>query len=140
MYVKFKGDRVEEVKMFLDRNEIQDRAWTDRRDWTSFETVQTIASYLTAMTGKSYVPCDRGPSVSPRFDVVLVPCVGDKISFAINGDYYPDGVITRVTKSLRVISDSGRTYRRVALTAGWVQTGGYCSLVRGHRDEQNPHV
>lgn len=140
MYVKFKGDRVQDVKTALEGDERLDRAWTERWNWTSFEIVQTIASYLTAMKGTLWVPVDRGPGVSPRYDVVQVPKVGDEVSYGFNGDSYPCSVVTKVSKSLTVTTSEGNTFRRRKQTASWVRTGGTWSLIRGHHYEQNPHI
>lgn len=139
MYVKFKGDRVQDVKTALEGEERLDATWTERWNWTSFETVQTIASYLTAIKGALWIPVDRGPGVSPRFDVVQVPKVGDPVSYGFNGDVYPDGFVTKVSKSLTVTTSEGYTYRRRKLTGSWVRTGGTWSLIAGHIYEQNPH-
>ena len=106
-------------------------------DFKSFAEVEALAAELTSLTGKTYLPSDAGPSVSPRYDVFQPPAVGDKVSYAFNGDYYPDGEIVRVTPSLRVITSTGSKYNRRKLTAGWVKVGGTWSLVQGHIDRRN---
>lgn len=112
----------------------------NRNDWDSFATVTKIAAELTdAYEGnRVFLPTDAGPSCSPRFDIVEAPKVGDKVSYAFNGDCYPDGVVTKISANYRFIyTDCGHKYLRRKQTGGWVR-GGTWSLVSGHHFEQNP--
>lgn len=129
-----------EVKETLNEFEYRDRAWQTRWDWKSFDEVERLSRYLTAMTGKTYLPVDHGPHTGPRFDVMEAPKVGDQVSRGFNGDYYPCGTIVRITKNWMVITSEGRKFNRRRNTAAWVEVGGgpFC-LVPGHRDERNPH-
>jgi hypothetical protein len=68
-----------------------------------------------------------------------MPKVGDPVSYGFNGDYYPDGHITAITKKFQITTSTGNKYRRVKSTSGWKRTGGTWSLVKGHIYEQNPH-
>lgn len=114
--------------------------WRNRHDWTSLKEVQGIARYLVAMTGKVYVGTDSGPTVSPRFDVIQVPSVGDLVSYTFNGDSSPDGEVVKVSPKLMVTTSTGATYRRRGETGVWMKPGGTWSLMNGHVEERNPHV
>lgn len=114
-------------------------AWKAVNRWASFEEAEDIAAQATELTGDLHLACDRSRYVSPRYVVVRAPKVGDKVSYAFNGDYYPDGVIRHVTKTTcRVVkTDTGRTYYRRKLGAGWKMQGGTWSLVPGHISRYN---
>lgn len=130
------------VKTFPSRlevlKEVPDACYECRHDWNSYEEVQRLSLYLTARTGKSYVGVDRGQFVSPRFDVIECPIIGDKISMSFNCDAYPDGEIISISKKLTVTTSTGKVYRRKGNTAKWLQTGGTWCMVRGHVSETNP--
>lgn len=112
--------------------------WCNRNDFTSIGPAEVVAQDATALTGDVYLATDT-PNTSPRFDVIRAPKVGDEVSYAFNGDYYPDGKIVRVSKSMRVVkTDTGHTYYRRGKTAAWVQTGGTWVLVQGHVSRRNP--
>jgi hypothetical protein len=113
--------------------------WQSRHDWKSLDEVQRLARYLVAMTGKPYLAVDDGGGVSPRYDLVLAPMIGDEVSYGFNGDYYPDGVVTKISKTYQVTTSTGNVYRRQGNSACWKKTGGTWSLCRGHISEQNPH-
>jgi hypothetical protein len=114
---------------------IRDRAWQNRHDWTSRAQVDGIARYLTAMTGDLYVGTER----NAEYDIVRAPKVGDEVSYAFNGDCYPDGTVVKVSKTLIVETSTGKTYRRHRDTGGWVSSpGGTWYLVGGHVYTQNP--
>lgn len=111
-----------------------------RWDWKSKEEVDRLAMFLTAMTGKSYIGTDAGDSVFPQFDIVEIPSVGDKVSYAFNGDCYPDGEIVSINKkNLKITTSSGQVYKRRKNTGSWTQGQGGWYLVNGHHYEQNPH-
>jgi hypothetical protein len=70
--------------------------------------------------------------------VVEVPKIGDAVSYAFNGDSYPCGYVTKVSKDYRIITTTdGKRFFRRRLSGAWVN-GGTWSLVPGHRYEQNP--
>lgn len=116
-----------------------DGSWQNRCDWTSFEEVQRIAAYVTAVSREDYVGIDEGDCCSPRYDVVRAPRVGDLVSYGFNGDSYPDGEIVSVSKTMQVITSTGKRYRRRGKTGTWLRTGGTWSLIHGHISERNPH-
>lgn len=128
-----------EVKTALNGFEYRDPAWQDCRDWKDMATVERLARYLTAMKGELYLAIDNTDAVSPRYDVVVAPKIGDKVSYGYNGDYYPDGEIVKITKTLQITTSTGKTYRRKGNTASWYLPAGTWRLVYGHIDERNPH-
>lgn len=110
-----------------------------RWDWKSFDEAIEIANMLNANGAESYIAIDRGECVSPRFDVIELPKVGDPVSKAFNGDSYPEGTIASISKSLRVITtDTGVKFYRRRQTGSWLANGTW-SLIHGHHSEQNPH-
>jgi hypothetical protein len=124
---------------YLNEFEQRDPAWQNRWDWKDYATVERLARYITAMTGKTHLPVDNTAAVSPRYDVMVAPAVGDEVSYGFNGDYYPDGTITKITKGWMITTSGGHTYRRKGNTSDWRQPGGTWGLVSGHHYEQNPH-
>lgn len=113
--------------------------WQSRWNWKSFEAAQKIAEGATALTGNLHFATDSGPNVSPRFDIIQVPAVGDEVSYGFNGDYYPDGVITHVTQGTarQVRTSTGNIYFRRGNSGNW-RRGGTWSLIPGHHNERNP--
>ncbi len=119
-----------------------EKLWPDtesRWDWKSLTTAQEVADKLNEKAGElRYIATDAGVHVSPRYDVIELPKVGDKVSYAFNGDYYPCGVVTKISKTLRKISTSeGRDFYRVRQTGCWKNNGTW-SLVPGHISRLNP--
>lgn len=109
-----------------------------RHDIVDFDQALWIGFHLQVNTGLVFLAIDKGESVHPRFDVIKPPVVGDEVSFGFNGDYYPCGTVTSVSKSYKVIhtSDGKRFYRRKQ-SGSWIQARGTWSLVKGHHDERN---
>ena len=108
-------------------------------NFKSYEEVDALAKKLTAMTGVVYLGYDNSEYSSPRYGVMEAPKVGDKVSCAFNGDYYPAGEIVKITKGWRVTTSDGTVFNRYKkIRAGWVQVGGTWSMVAGHIDERNP--
>lgn len=96
------------------------------------------AKDLTLRTGNPHMIVDRGPRTHPRYAVVRTPKVGDPVSRAFNGDYYPDGVIIKISPSLKVITtDTGTRFYRWR-ESGWWRANGMWSMVHGHHNERNP--
>lgn len=94
---------------------------------------------LCEATGKNYIVTDAGESQTPRYDIIEAPQVGDAVSYAFNGDSYPDGHITKVSKSLKVITtDTGSTYYRKRESGCWKKKGGTWSMIAGHINKLNP--
>lgn len=111
-----------------------------RSNWGSFEEAEKRAAEVTEATGVLYIATDSGSGCYPRFDVVRPPAVGDKVSYAFNGDYYPDGEVVKVSPTLKKVETStGSVYYRRKLTGGWKKKGGTWSLINGHHNERNPH-
>lgn len=108
---------------------------------TSLAHAQEMAKACTERLGFTCLGVDDGPNISPRYKVITQPQVGDQVSYAFNGDYYPDGEIASISTSLRVITTStGKRYYRRGQSNHWIQTGGTWSLIHGHHDERNPHI
>ncbi len=137
LFVKFQGSLPVEVSSTPQHGE----GWQSRWDWKSFEQVEGIAKYLTAMTGKTYLGSDAGPSTSPRFDIMEAPKVGDEVSYSFNGDTYPDGTIVKISPKWMVTTSTGKRYNRSRSGVGdsWRSVGGGTwSLIPGHHSELNP--
>lgn len=115
----------------------------------SFEQAEVVAAQLTAKFGKIFLACDNGEHTSHQFGVMEAPKVGDPVSFGFNGDYYPCGVITRITPGWRIYAEDASkpegarrqktTFNRKKKSSCWKMVGGTWSLVFGHVDERNPH-
>jgi hypothetical protein len=147
-YVLFQNDRVvalapsspwtgtPQLKKFdgIEYNRVEDR-W----DWKTMEHAERIAMFVTAVTGRDHIAVDNGAHVSPRFDIVEPPKVGEAVSYAFNGDYYPCGTIERITKGGMVVTTEGKKFNRKGLSGSWIMVGGTWGLVKGHISEQNPH-
>jgi hypothetical protein len=134
--VKFVNDLPTEVSAECQ----QGAEWQSRWNWKSLERVETIAKYLTAITGKLYIGTDSGGNSFPRYDIAEVPAIGDPVSYAFNGDYYPDGVVTKISPKLMVTTSTGSTYRRRGNSGSWRKAGGTWSLVAGHINRLNPLI
>lgn len=105
----------------------------NRNDWKTFEAAQSVAAHL-----DGHIATDAGPNVSPRYDVIKLPKVGDKVSKAFNGDHYPCGVIVNISKTLKAITtDGGDVFYRVRQTGSWRNQGTWF-LEAGHHSELNP--
>ena len=69
--------------------------------------------------------------------------VGDAVSYAFNGDCYPDGLVVSVGTGVKqvVTTDTGsRYYRKVSRhgDVSWIKEGGTWTLVKGHTRRWNP--
>jgi len=138
LYVKIIDGKATEIVPNDVAHKTNDPAVQSRWDWNSFETVEKIAADLTEATGTLYLATDAGEWVSPRYDIVEAPKVGDKVSYSFNGDTYPDGEIVKITANNRFVwTSTGKKYLRKKLTGGWYNHG--WGLICGHRYEQNPH-
>jgi hypothetical protein len=111
-------------------------------DIETFEQATQWAADKTESTGVLHLPVDRGDSTSPRYTITPAPIVGEFVSEVINGDYYPDSKIVRITKAWTCITESGKRFRRVKSTACWKIEGGYtvmvAGMVEGNLDRLNP--
>lgn len=120
-----------------------DKSWTSRNYFESMAEAEAIAlaanDWATIFSKEDrYIATDAGSSTSPRYDVIVAPKVGDKVSRYFNGDLYPDGVIEHISSSLRKIRTStGTTFWRRKQTGSWV-AGDTWSMCGGHEYKQNP--
>ncbi|AGB07020.1 hypothetical protein phiST2_0258 [Vibrio phage phi-ST2] len=105
-----------------------------RRDWKTLERVTEVCNMLDQ---DLYMVVDAGSGCLPRFDIIKKPRVGDSVSYCFNGDSHPDGVITKISKTMKMITTStgGKYYRR-KLSGQWVR-GGCWTLVHGHTSKIN---
>lgn len=139
------NNTIVEISTLLPRGENQwastsadGSGWTSRHDFNSMDDAKRIADLATDFTGKTYLPVDEGAGVWPRFDVIEAPAVGDDVSYAFNGDYYPCGQIKSISASFRVITTTeGQKFYRRRESGCW-KLNGVWSLVDGHRSELNP--
>ena len=112
----------------------QKSAW----DIKDFNDAEQHAAELTADRGELYIAIDKGRHISPQYDVTRAPAVGDKVSYAFNGDYYPCGEIVRISPTMKKITTStGDTFYRLRETGSWKMHKTW-SLINGHHDERNP--
>lgn len=119
-------------------NSADGSGWMTRHDIESLEHAGEIAASATEATGKLHLPVDSGSGVWPRFDVIEAPMVGDNVSYAFNGDYYPCGQIKSISASFRLITTTeGQKFYRRKQSANWKYSGVW-SLVDGHHSELNP--
>ena len=111
--------------------------WLNRNDMPNIEYAQMIAAGASTFTGKPYIAIDSGPDVAPRFNVIRAPAVGDDVSMAFNGDYYPVGKILKISKSLKLVTtSSGRKFYRCGTSGAWLN--GYFALIQGTVSRLNP--
>lgn len=145
LYVQIKGGKAVRATTEFPQDW---RGWENRGDWKSFEAAQRRADQLNKAHGQvealfgelRYVAIDNGAHVSPRYDVIEAPQVGERVSYSFNGDSYPDGEIVSITpRTLRVIkTDTGSVYYRRRNSGSWIKKGGTWSLIKGHVNERNP--
>lgn len=106
------GELVQVHSSFSHSRSEMERVWAaentlvNRNDIRSPQQADLLASQATEFTEQLHIAIDRGAHVSPRFDVIRCPAVGDKVSYSFNGDSYPDGEITKVSPTLKVITTS----------------------------------
>lgn len=113
--------------------------WVSRHDFKSLEQAQEVADAASNFDGIDYIATDSGYGVSPRYDVIQSPEVGDPVSYSFNGDTYPCGHIKSISKSLKVITvTDGRKFYRYRASGSWISRGIWF-LVQGHISERNPH-
>lgn len=115
-----------------------DPAAENRNHWATFEEALEVA----LLCGKEYVATDAGAYCSPRYDVVRAPQVGDEVSYAFNGDYYPCGTVKQISASGRRVvagpdfAGQDRVFFRRRATGSWIHNGTW-SLVPGHVEKRN---
>lgn len=124
----------------LTESDRENHTYTYRGDFQSLEDAQLVADGATKFTGEQHFAIDQGSNHYPRYDVIRAPAVGDEVSYAFNGDYYPAGKINKISKTHRRVStDAGQTFFRRSPTKGsWVLKGGTFSMVHGTHNRWNP--
>lgn len=111
-----------------------------RWDYTDINHVTQVAADLTEATGKLFIPVDSGPTVSPRYDVIAAPVVGDQVSMSFNGDTYPMGKIVAISNTMKVITvTTGEKFYRVNSSGIW-RYNRIWTLVAGFHKSYNDHV
>ena len=108
-------------------------------DWKTLEDVTACFERMGEKL-EGFMITDTGPHCSPRFDIVEKPKVGDKISYAFNGDYHPCGEIAKISKTMKKItSTEGDVFYRRRATGCWLKNK-YWAMIDGHHDVRNPHI
>lgn len=103
-----------------------------------FNTLADAQAVVDAFSEDNLLAVDKGAWVSPRFDVIEMPKVGDEVSMGFNGDYYPVGTITNISSSLKVITTStGKKFYRRKLTGQWLYSQTF-TLIAGTHSKMNP--
>jgi len=103
----------------------------------TFEEAVQMANAFSTIT-QMMLPVDHGEFRGPRYAIVAAPKVGDLVSRATNGDYYPAGKIVKVSHNYRrVETDDGTVFWRRRKTASWLENGCW-SMVASHINERNP--
>lgn len=119
--------------------------WLNRNDISANPAplmfAQAIADSASRFSGRQYLMADSGYGVSPRYNVVEAPQVGDEVSMAFNGDYYPAGRIVKISPSygqIRVEGECGvRVFYRRQQSGAWMSQQTW-SLVPGVISRLNP--
>ncbi len=133
--IDFKNDK---MAYDHDAKQVGLNGWISRHDIGTLQIANVIATALTEKLGKTFLGIDQGQGHYPRFDVIEAPVIGDAVSRAFNGDYYPAGIITKITPTWQITTSTGVKFRRKRETDSWKQVGGSFSMVSGHIDERNP--
>jgi hypothetical protein len=115
-----------------------DSRYQNRNDWKTLERAEAVAEQLNeAADDMLYIAIDNGPSVSPRFDVIKAPKVGEQVSRYFNGDSYPEGEIVKISATLkRVETSTGAVFFRRKQSGVW--SDGTFGMIAGHHNERNP--
>jgi hypothetical protein len=138
LYVKIQNDRAVGAQTEYPGEERAALTFETRNDWKSFGRAEVVAAQLSLATGTKYIATDAGPHVSPRYDVIACPQVGQEVSKEFNGDSYPEGVIVSISPTLwRIETSTGATFFRRGKSGTWLESGTW-SLTRGHVDKRNP--
>ena len=125
----------------------------NRNDWKTMAAAEEVARVLNQFADgfDRYLATDAGPHVSPRYDVIALPKVGDAVSYSFNGDSYPCGHVISVSAGpnfRRIVAHEPRGGKHVGevrehvfwrrrKTGSWIMDGTW-SLVAGHVDKRNP--
>jgi hypothetical protein len=123
-----------------------------RNDWRTYEEAQTVANALNRDAGdlhNTFQATNAGPYVSPRYDVIDLPRLGDEVSYTFNGDYYPCGRIAGISagpgyRCIVAVDDNGSEYKFWRRCRDGKPTGGAWimrrtwSMIQGHHNKRNP--
>ena len=103
------------------------------------ESAERRAKELTAHTSDIYFACDRTKYTYPRYKVYPAPKIGEPVSYAFNGDYYPCGYIEKISPTMKKITTTDGTtfWRDSKINSCWRRHRTW-SMVHGHIDERNP--
>lgn len=120
------------------------RDYENRNDWKTLAAAEEIATVLNAAADIRYIAIDNGEWVSPRYDVIVLPKVGDEVSYAFNGDSYPCGKVIRVSSGpdysqIAAGPDNRgetRVFYRRKKSGAWINKKTW-TLVRGHVSTYN---
>ncbi len=119
-------------------NKMPDSEWNRPSACKSLLEAVELAMTCTESFGEQYIGVDEGPNVLPRFGIDKLITVGEIVSYGFNGDYYPCGTVTKISKTFRKIETSdGSVFHRRKNTNGWFKDGTWC-LVVGYYNERNP--
>jgi hypothetical protein len=140
LFFEFNGEgTITNVYSDAEMDRMEHRRVKSRWDIRDFAEAERWAELAQVATGKQHLAVDSGAHCSPRFDVIEAPKVGDPVSEALNGDYYPCGHITRISASYRRIeTDGGDVFHRYRDSASWRKQKSSFWMVIGHRNERNP--
>ena len=140
LYFPIKADKVTAIAQDISQYQRENETWISRHDIRGMDHAGKIAYQASILTKKLHLPVDEGSNVWPRFDVIEAPRVGQPISYAFNGDYYPCGEIATISGApliRRITSTTGKVFWRRHQSAAWIYDGTW-SMVSGHRSELNP--
>ena len=117
--------------------------WLNRNDIRDLAHAQELAASAGANLGAGFLAIDRGAHVSPRYDVIEAPALGDEVSMAYNGDYYPVGKVVGISKGYKQIRVDGPRGKKVFYRKGGENGAGWLAermwrLVGGVQDRLNP--
>jgi hypothetical protein len=113
--------------------------FTNRTMWKDASYVHELCTKLNEKFGDKYMVISTNFAIGNKMDIILKPQIGDEVSRAFNGDIYPCGTITHISKTMKKITTShGTTFWRQGDSGCWRDMP--WSMVPGHRYEQNPHL
>ncbi len=102
------------------------------------EEAKRFAQSMTDFGNVIYMSYKQDGYSDRPYRVKPAPQIGDFVSYAFNGDYYPDGEIVAISASFRRIkTESGNVYWRNKEAYQWKYEKTW-SMVKGHHDERNP--
>lgn len=131
------------VSVTEDDHDPHAKDYFSRHDFKSMSDAETMAARANELqNGDTYVAVDAGPQTWPRYDVVRLPKVGDKVSYQLGSDVYRDGIIVKVGNGVRasIVTDTGNVYYRSGKTAHWLMTNTRWCLVAGWYEYRNQEI